>query len=58
MAVINKNNIYKAIEDGKSMDRIVGMFVNKKTTNTDEIMKIVRDYKWNKWRRSLNHGGK
>ncbi len=47
---MKKNKIYKAIDDGKSMDVILGMFVNKKITNTDEIMKIVRDYKWNKWR--------
>ena len=40
------NKIHKAVDDGKSMDAIVGMFANKGTTNTDEIRKIVQDYKF------------
>jgi len=38
--------IHKAVDDGKSMDAIVGMFANKGTTNTDDIRKIVKDYKF------------
>ena len=38
--------IHKAVDDGKSMDAIVGMFANKRTTNTDDIRKIVQDYKF------------
>ena len=40
------NKIHKAVDDGKSMDAIVGMFANKRTTNTDDIRKIVQDYKF------------
>ena len=38
--------IHKAVDDGKSMDAIVGMFANKGTTNTDDIRKAVKDYKF------------
>ena len=38
--------IHKAVDDGKSMDAIVGMFANKGTTNTDDIRKAVEDYKF------------
>jgi len=44
--VINK--IHKAVDDNKSMDTIVGMFVDRRTTNTDWVRKIVRNYKWKK----------
>lgn len=40
------NKIHKAVDDGKSMDAIVGMFANKGTTNTDDIRKAVKDYKF------------
>jgi len=45
---VNEKAIKKAVDDGKSMDVIVGMFANKRTTNTDEIRKVVKDYMWNK----------
>ena len=38
--------IHKAVDDGKSMDAIVGMFANKGTTNTDDIRKAVKDYQF------------
>ena len=38
--------IHKAVDDGKSMDAIVGMFANKGTTNTNDIRKAVKDYKF------------
>ena len=47
-AKLNIKKIHKAVDDGKSMDVIVGMFADKRTTNTDEIRKIVRDYKFKK----------
>ena len=40
------NKIHKAVDAGKSMDAIVGMFADKGTTNTDDIRKIVKDYKF------------
>ena len=40
------DKIKKAVDDGNSMDAIVGMFANKQTTNTDEIRKVVKDYKF------------
>ena len=42
------NKIHKAVDDNKSMDTIVGMFVDRRTTNTDWVRKIVRNYKWKK----------
>ena len=47
-AKLNIKKIHKAVDDGKSMDVIVGMFANRRTTNTDEIRKIVKDYKFKK----------
>ena len=43
---LSVNKIHKAVDDGKSMDVIVGMFADKGTTNTDDIRKIVKDYKF------------
>jgi hypothetical protein len=43
---LQMNKIHKAVDDGKSMDAIVGMFANKGTTNTDDIRKAVKDYKF------------
>ena len=43
---LSTTKIHKAVDDGKSMDAIVGMFANKGTTNTDDIRKIVKDYKF------------
>jgi len=45
---LNVNKIHKAVDAGKSMDAIVGMFANRRTTNTDEIRKVVKDYKFKK----------
>jgi len=45
---VNEKAIKKAVDDGKSMDEIMTMFANKRTTNTDEIRKVVKDYMWNK----------
>jgi hypothetical protein len=45
---VNVKAIQKAVDDGKSMDVIMTMFANKRTTNTDEIRKVVKDYMWKK----------
>jgi hypothetical protein len=45
---VNVKGIQKAIDDGKSMDAIMTMFANKRTTNTDEIRKVAKDYMWKK----------
>ena len=45
-AKLSVNKIHKAVDAGKSMDAIVGMFADKGTTNTDDIRKIVKDYKF------------
>ena len=45
---VNVKGIQKAIDDGKSMDEIMTMFANKRTTNTDEIRKVAKEYMWKK----------
>ena len=45
---VNTKAIQKAVDAGKSMDVIMTMFANKRTTNTDEIRKVVKDYMWKK----------
>jgi len=40
------DRIAKDVDKGMSMDAIVGKYANKGTTNTDEIRKMVRDYKF------------
>ena len=45
---VNVKGIQKAVDDGKSMDVIMTMFANKRTTNTDEIRKVAKDYMWKK----------
>lgn len=49
---MNIKLIRKAVDNGKSLDVIVGMFANKRTTNTDQIRKIVRDYHWEIYRKT------
>lgn len=45
---VNVKGIQKAVDDGKSMDVIMTMFANKRTTNTDEIRQVVKDYMFKK----------
>jgi len=40
------DRIAKDVDKGMSMDAIVGKYANKRTTNTDDIRKIVKDYKF------------
>jgi hypothetical protein len=51
---VNKNKIIKDLESGMSMDALVGKHLNKKTSNKDEILKIVRDYKWEKQKKKAD----
>ena len=43
---IQARRIAKDVDKGMSMDAIVGKYANKRTTNTDDIRKIVKDYKF------------
>ena len=45
-----KNKIKNKIKIGLSTDAIVGMFLNKKCSNKDEILKIIQEYKWQQWK--------
>ena len=45
-----KNKIIKEIEKGTRIDLIVSMFLSQRTT-FDDIYKIIRDYKWEQFRR-------
>jgi|TARA_R100000084_G_scaffold108532_1_gene71420 hypothetical protein len=45
-----KNKIIKEIEKGTSTNAIVGMFLSKRF-DYDDIVKIIRDYKWEQFRR-------
>ena len=41
-----KEKIAKDIENGMSTDAIIGKHANKRTDNTDEIRKIIKDIKF------------
>ena len=45
-----KNKIIKEIKKGTSINAIVSMFLSQRTT-FDDIYKIIRDYKWDQFRR-------
>jgi hypothetical protein len=45
---MKRDRIAKDVDAGMSMDAIVGKYANKRTDNTDDIRKIVRDYKFKK----------
>ena len=44
-----KNAIIKQIKSGLNVDAIVGMFLNKECSNKDEILNIIKKYKWEKF---------
>ena len=46
-----ENRVIKQIKKGMSTDSIVGMFLNKRTDNADDILKIIRNYKWNQFKK-------
>ena len=49
-----KNAIIRQVKNGLSTDAIVGMFLNKQCTNTDEILSIIKKHKWEQFKK----GGK
>jgi hypothetical protein len=45
-----EDKIEKDIDAGMSTDAIVGKYANKRTTNTDEIRKIIQRIKFKKFK--------
>ena len=54
MGLTKINKIIKDVESGLSTDTIIGNHVNRRTDNVDDILKVIRNYKWNK----RKNGGK
>jgi len=48
MRLTKINEIIKDVESGLSTDAIIGNHVNRRTDNVDDIIKVIRDYKWRK----------
>jgi len=48
MRLTKINEIIKDVESGLSTDVIIGNHVNRRTDNVDDILKVIRDYKWRK----------
>ena len=44
-----KSAIIKQVKNGLNVDAIVGMFLNKECSNKDEILNIIKKYKWEKF---------
>jgi hypothetical protein len=47
-AALNPKKIIADYESGLSIDAVVGKHLNKKATNKDEILKVIRQYEWQK----------
>jgi hypothetical protein len=45
-----EKKIIRDYESGVSLDVIIGRYLNKRCDNRDVIMKVIKDYRWNKWR--------
>ena len=45
---LNVKQIKKDLESGMSHDAIIGKHANKRTTNTDEIRRVIQQHAWNK----------
>lgn len=45
---VNEKQIKKDIDSGMSYDAVIGKHANKRTTNTDQIRKIIQQHAWNK----------
>lgn len=45
---LNIKQIKKDLESGMSHDAIIGKHANKRTTNTDEIRRVIQQHAWNK----------
>ena len=48
MRLTKINEIITDVESGLSTDAIIGNHVNRRTDNVDDILKVIRDYKWRK----------
>lgn len=45
-----EKKIIRDYESGLSTDAIIGRYLNKRGDNRDAITKVIKDYRWNKWR--------
>tara|TARA_A100001515_G_scaffold110372_1_gene91332 strand:- start:330 stop:503 length:174 start_codon:yes stop_codon:yes gene_type:complete len=41
-----ENAIIRQVKNGLSTDAIIGMFLNKQSSNADEIVDIIKKYIW------------
>jgi hypothetical protein len=45
---VNAKQIKKDLDSGMSVDAVIGKHANKRTTNTDEIRKVIQQHAWEK----------
>lgn len=45
-----QKQIIQDFENGLSIDAIVGKYINKTCSNKNQILKIIQEYRWNKWK--------
>jgi hypothetical protein len=45
---VNIKQIKKDLDSGMSYDRVIGKHANKRTSNTDEIRKVIQQHAWDK----------
>lgn len=43
----NQKQIIQDFENGLSIDVIVGKYINKTCSNKDQILKVIKEYRWN-----------
>lgn len=53
-AKLPAKKIIKDLEAKMSIDVIVGKYIDKRSSNRDAILKIIRDYNWNKFKQNIN----
>ena len=53
-AKLPAKKIIKDLEAKMSIDAIVGKYIDKRSSNRDAILKIIRDYNWNKFKQNIN----
>ena len=46
-----KNAIIRQVKNGLSTDAIIGMFLNKQSSNADEIVDIIKKHKWEQFKK-------
>ena len=47
-----EKKIIRDCENGISLDVIISRYINKRGDNKDAILKVIKDYRWNKWRKT------